>query len=441
MKAFYPGVGHRAQVALPLAFAAAMALSLLSLGLLHDQFPAVMGLAILTVPCFFLPELGLALFMLSGRFNLPLPEGFHEGPEMMTELSLVLVAPLVMVSLARFLASTEKWRILRLFAPFALLGFLVFLRGSGSPGDTYTTEKLMRFGLVTLPGIFAALCIVRDPDSLKRFLWSIFAVGLALGALGLPSLLRAHELLRVSALGGNPINFARNLGLSFLVALVFLPRSRFKPLLVGAMALAGLLVLASGSRAPGLGLFAITLLVLLANCWRMRGPRKMALVLLVAPAAFYIFANFYDLLSRLPMGSVGRYMLMREGLSVSSPARLTLLDAAWSGFRMNPWGWGTGSFAAMSPISFFRYPHNLLLEIAVELGLVGLVLALLVVLRAGFVSLKQVFSRGENSIPVAVVSVLFLFMLANAMFSGDINSNLSLWMLAALAMKFGGKSK
>jgi len=437
MKAFYPGVGHRAQVALPLAFAAAMALSLLSLGLLHDQFPAVMGLAILTVPCFFLPELGLALFMLSGRFNLPLPEGFHEGPEMMTEISFLLVAPLTLLSLFRFLNSNEKSRILRLFIPFAILGLLIFFMGAGFTENAYTTDKIVRFWLVTLPGIFAALCIVRDRDSLRRFLWSVFAVGMALGVLSLPSLLKAHVILRVSALGGCPIQFARNLGLSFLVALMFLSRSRLKPILFGAMVLAGLLVLASGSRAPGMSLLGVSLLVFLAYWWRLKGGlKKLAVVYLAAPFLFYILANLFNILSALPFLSTKRYTMLAEDIELAGSSRHILWEAAWAGFRTNPWGWGTGSFAAMGPSSDLKFPHNIVLEVAFELGLLGLFLTLFIIVGATIISVKQIFSVKEIPLTVKTLSVMFIFvLLAYGLTNGDIN-NPSLWLLAALVMKF-----
>jgi O-antigen ligase len=71
------------------------------------------------------------------------------------------------------------------------------------------------------------------------------------------------------------------------------------------------------------------------------------------------------------------------------------------------------------------YPHNILLEVACELGVLGLVALLLLVwygLRAGAGAMRRARTRQEFAVAATVLTVMVYF-LANAMFSGDLNDN------------------
>src|SRR5207248_8364655 len=58
-----------------------------------------------------------------------------------------------------------------------------------------------------------------------------------------------------------------------------------------------------------------------------------------------------------------------------SNGRLHLWGQAWRAFTSHPFlGIGTGGFGAINPIEL--YPHNILLETAAELGVIGLLLVL-----------------------------------------------------------------
>ncbi len=84
-------------------------------------------------------------------------------------------------------------------------------------------------------------------------------------------------------------------------------------------------------------------------------------------------------------------------------------------------GAGAGSFAYYYPADQLRvYPHNIILEILSELGLVGIVLwlAMLVIAFRGFVK-KGVCRRSLSIIALG----FFTFTIMNAMISGDIVSN------------------
>lgn len=94
-------------------------------------------------------------------------------------------------------------------------------------------------------------------------------------------------------------------------------------------------------------------------------------------------------------------------------------------------GHGYGSFAVLNRgVDARHYPHNILLEVLSELGLVGFILLAsllaypaLVVIRAG---------RRNVTAHTVLIAGLVVYMLVNAMVSGDIPSNRALFMLLGL---------
>ena len=110
-------------------------------------------------------------------------------------------------------------------------------------------------------------------------------------------------------------------------------------------------------------------------------------------------------------------------------------------FASNPaFGTGLGSFAGAIPDSiqaghFYEYPHNVLLELASETGIIGLVL----VMGPLFAGWAALFWRGMQtaSAPIAatVMFVAVFFTVANI--SGDIPSERGLWIFGIVAFRLG----
>jgi hypothetical protein len=110
-------------------------------------------------------------------------------------------------------------------------------------------------------------------------------------------------------------------------------------------------------------------------------------------------------------------------------------------FASNPvLGTGLGSFAGAVPDSlqaghFYQYPHNVLLELAAETGIIGVLL----VLGPLLVGWAALFWRGVHtaSAPIAniVMFVAVFFTVANI--SGDIPSERGLWIFGIVAFRLG----
>jgi O-antigen ligase len=113
--------------------------------------------------------------------------------------------------------------------------------------------------------------------------------------------------------------------------------------------------------------------------------------------------------------------------------RDTLLEAGIRLFSGHPFvGAGLGSFVGLVPP--YQYPHNVPLEIAGEMGLLG-VIVLLGPLAFGWVRL---FIRGVSQGSAATASLLAIVLtfLVVANFSGDLPAARPLWIFSLVALKF-----
>ena len=95
---------------------------------------------------------------------------------------------------------------------------------------------------------------------------------------------------------------------------------------------------------------------------------------------------------------------------------------AWKLWLTAPFsGTGAGSFAYFYPADQLRvYPHNMVLEILSELGLVGFLLwsGLL------FMAFRPFVKAGKWRLTLSTIAIgFFLFTFVNAMLSGDLTSN------------------
>ncbi|HEY0829519.1 MAG TPA: O-antigen ligase family protein [Candidatus Dormibacteraeota bacterium] len=110
-------------------------------------------------------------------------------------------------------------------------------------------------------------------------------------------------------------------------------------------------------------------------------------------------------------------------------------------FATNPiLGAGLGSFAGAIPDSlqaghFYQYPHNVLLELAAETGIVGVLL----VMGPLLVGWAALFWRGVQtaSAPIANILMFVAVFFTVANISGDIPSERGLWIFGIVAFRLG----
>jgi O-antigen ligase len=226
---------------------------------------------------------------------------------------------------------------------------------------------------------------------------------------------------RVYIPGGGPITFGRNMGLMGLGAAYLAGRygAAAKPVCVGLMLVAMLMVLLSGSRGALIAscVGALTLLVTARISVASKVAAAGALALIGAAILLNTRTgeNARDVFeSRIVEQTIHqRYLAGRDDL---------WLDAAdW--IQERPWlGWGLNGYRANS----WTYPHNIFLEVTVEGGIVGLLL-LLNIARIGWTQLRSIRFRVPR-VPLAALALLT----ASAQSSGDLFDSRGVFLLIAL---------
>jgi O-antigen ligase len=188
-------------------------------------------------------------------------------------------------------------------------------------------------------------------------------------------------------------------------------------------------LIAAGSRGPTVA-FIVGLIALIGLTTTVGRSRRR----LVAVGAVVI-AGAILIPVVVPGSSIGRSLSTIIGSSsgLSSNGRSALWAKAYSAFGAHTlFGVGTGGFAALDLES---YPHNILLEVAAELGIVGAVAFIAMassVMRRLIVLWRKTHARLQ--LEVTLLIALFLSALVNAIFSGAIQDNSDLWLWSGLAI-------
>jgi O-antigen ligase len=317
---------------------------------------------------------------------------------------------------------------------------VMLLRLTDSTTGAYAANKAQLF-IINVTVLVAGILVGRRRRDVELCLALTLAVAVVAAVALLLEILAGvqptfHGRYAVSNRDYDPIALGRFTGAGILIALYTLLAGRMA-LRIAALAAAPLLTvafLASGGRGPVVGLLA-GLIVLLALPVA-GAPRRRLIVLGAVIMSVAIASQIVpgDALNRAASVIVG-------GTGGRDPnGRTELWAQAWSLFADNPWlGVGTGSFAAVAPLAL--YPHNLLLEVAAELGLLGLV-PLIGALVAGITAIAKSLTApfAANRGLSLLVAALLTAALVNAMFSADITANSDVWLWLGLGVGLASRS-
>lgn len=307
-----------------------------------------------------------------------------------------------------------------------LLGVWLALRVWGSPSPSYGRSKALLFWITNVPLLLAAFAFLGGEAAARRARVRSF-LRLALVFLAIIAALSLWNAVteywpyeaRLKALGLNPIWLARLMGMGLLIVLAFPAGGRTTRLLLATLFIGPFYL--AGSRGPLLALFLAG-----AVWWTLGGrPAKRALVASIAG----LFAVL--LLLALEMGWILPDSPF-SGHDVSNLGRVFLLKTALDLGASPGWfGLGTGGYAAATGFGDIRfYPHNLVLEVWIELGVVGLALlaawALALVRRLRFAPGVAAADRAWVRLAAAMIA----FLGCNALISGDLPANEQLWFWA-----------
>jgi O-antigen ligase len=359
------------------------------------------------------------------------------------DLTIVALACLVACLLFRILchiARLDSWGITQVFAGQGkvLLGhfmFAVMVAASYlyTTAPVYGGSKLSRFLGIGSVLLLAPLFLIRTIDDFRRFT-KFFVASSAFTAVLLIAGLESHDTTGdITRIGGGWL-----VGVG-LVVLLFFPLFRTEStqwLFVFAatpLFIAGLV--ASAARGPIVVLILMGLIRLVL--WFREGKGHMAalVLLLVVGGGIVAFSVFRS-------ASEGKYvhktqelieLLQGNEMGGSAATRIGFYEAALGAIPDAPvFGRGIGSWS----VFFFGfderdYPHNILLEVAFEQGLLGLSLLGVYML---WVSQSVVWLWRRTGRQYSVLGLVILYCLGVAMFSGDLDDNRLLWFSVGITL-------
>lgn len=372
--------------------------------------------------------------LVSGILVLFLEAGNYKAISLFAELPidltvtfavLVLIAMTVVGVRQGFWIPTELWIVLLLFGTF-------FPAIAFSSFSDYSSEKVSRLFTLTLLAAVASVWLMRTRSRIRWFLYWLGAVGVALAIFGITQ--GSDPLVsggRFVVPGGDPIGLGRVAGAA-LVCIGLLAFYRVFPLIL-ALPLCALLVISlfsSGSRGPVLAAGVAVLLLAAA----IPGSPLKRVVRIGAIGVVAFAATWYGL-SQAPDVALARFQLLTgDDLGLSIYTRELMIGESIALIPETPLGLGWGDFTEQIVIAapaLEIYPHNILLEVTLEGGwLAGA--ALLLVL---FVAFKR-SARRLDHVEGAALFGLIAYVTANAMVSGDVNSNRMVFTLAAASLAY-----
>jgi O-antigen ligase len=332
-----------------------------------------------------------------------------------------------------------------------LIVFIVWalLTSLWTPSELYAHEKLLKLATLNLWTLIAtAMIIANRPERVRRFLVLVLVLGTAASLDGIVQYATTGPLARSAAFRlANYLGQGRFFGMAALVAfgawLYADPFSRRGVALMAAFVTCVSALLVGGGRGPTLGVIAGMLLPLALGL-RFVDRRLLVSKALVASIVLFVAMAAAVLqvaaTSSEELPTLQRFHTLLTEEEGGQSDRLNFWRRSWHLWLEQPvLGSGVGSW----PIRYFgldvpRYPHNLILEVLVEFGLIGLLLLAGIVI----VAVRGISVRRLREDPILMcVAMLCINTSFYAMTSSDITQNRNVFAtLGLLVMRAYGQS-
>jgi O-antigen ligase len=324
-----------------------------------------------------------------------------------------------------------------------LVGYLLL-----SENPSYGLSKTIWFFVKGLLPVLALGCLAPFDKEDSRLILVTILIGSMLMALNLLSWSGVQQTERFG-LGGDasPITIARVIGqgATLLLLLAFLKRD-ISLVMFSLYALVGVFLLftlsLTGSRGPLVAALIATLAGFLL-LGRGLGTRLKTILALGVVAILILAIVALLRIDFLDYPGIERILDRFDtfGKNASDRARLQFFRTAWDGFVASSGvGVGTGGYATLRGIEGRAYPHNIVLEVAVGQGAVGLVVLFAVLLVTGRQILRVSRHPGLD-VYSRVLMGLWLYALFNAFVSMDIAGNYFLWVTGGMVWLFGRRAE
>lgn len=362
------------------------------------------------------------------------------------DLTLLFFVLSVCSGILVFLAEKKTFEKKAVFIVFLGIIFVLYVISSlnWTVGELYAHQKTVSFSTLTLWTLIAgAFIIASDKIRLARFINMIvlFAVWIAIQS----TFQYVKGSLNINNLNSSYLALGYTLGLGVLICVTYgflSTESTAKRIFMIFLSLYFLFLLfILGGRGPLISTI-ISLPVPLLFRKRLAQSNKLKLkkytVFIIFLFLIIFLICFYLYLKGILTTTLYRMLLLLDpGMGTSAGTRIEYYAISEKLWLSNPvFGYGIGSWPLLNGLpDACYYPHNMVFEILVELGLAGLILFGLTVIFA----LKGFFKQNikGNIFLGSVVLMLFVNVFIGAMFSGDLNDNRVLFVFLGL-MAFKG---
>jgi len=374
-----------------------------------------------------LPELGVGAFV-NGLYLVGyLWRGFGIT-YLITPLAVVLCA----IGLTHYVWNRGlAWRFGILPGMVLLIGGLLFVGILYSPLSSEGFEKAGRYLSMNLFIFFATMLFIGDLNKIKNLLKIIAVIGFVLAIISVIYIGFAgiENISRFTLPGQNPIWFARGLGISLLATLFWikLTQKKFQKLVFMIfICLMLFLTYITASRGPFFALLVVLILYfLLLQGGKLNSLRTLSFILLIIFSLKFFIA--------FAPGQIFHRMLnLFARFDITTFYRLRAFETAKDLFFDNPlMGVGTGGFGHFNILA---YPHNVFLELASELGILGVMALIVMILYAGYLGIKLLRNKNASTLESNLSKTffaIFIFSLINSQISGEISGNYELWFSVA----------
>jgi O-antigen ligase len=374
------------------------------------------------------PEFALALYLVVGdvkgddRVSGLLP----------VDLTLALAAVLVAGIVLNLFRGKRIVAMPPVYFLFIALTLMMAASLSYTPMFAAGIDKLGRFLAATGIAIVAPFFVLETPRTMKRFLIGFAVAAYAICLYSLSGLGGSERLVTPSdnTIGLGHVACAL-IAVIWFAAIPKLSLSKrmltYSLLLVPAAALIG-----SGSRGPAVALALVIVASLFFYRWLLLDAVCLLAVGLAALPWLNIPESSLEYLGTLVAGKTAGALLDFRG---------ELLDYGWRLLEQHPLiGAGIGGFRYSSPNpGSYKWPHNIFLEIACELGIPAALIVFAIFGSAIRESWRQLKDRRSPYFTISMIAgALLLIGIMNALNTGDINSDRSTWLFMTLVFVIRG---
>jgi len=378
-------------------------------------------------------EFLFAAFLLANVFKSALPE-------LPVDLNIIFLTLTILIALKRLTSKpyvTKKAiHPILLFMGFVFLGLVSLIYSSS---EVYGVQKILLLSSLTLWSLIGPFLLIDNKTSLKKFLKSFMAIAIATSTYVLFDYFTSSDVgnfMRFGVDGTNSIGLGRAAALGAIVIIMLYLFNTNVLRIKKIFSLAGLATLIlvlflTGSRMALISLGVAMVIFLLVKTFEFtkddvlinKSAMKVTFSLIPIPLLMIPFSNsIQTMLTRL--GN-----LFNDSGFGSYSQRTERFSLAYNVWKEGPiFGDGLGSYAIhYNGIDERYYPHNIILEIVSELGLVGIIVFAALLALPFF--LNNIFK--SNYLQMCAL-LMFIYTFLNANTTGDINDNRMMFTFLAL---------